>query len=393
MMTLRKLLSCVSMGLFCMPAVSMAASGDPAELERLLAKIRREPMIFVVATGGPIACGQACNEWIAGEGEFDQGAAQRFEQFLTHLDRRDLPIFFNSHGGLVNQAVLIGLTLRQNRMTAGVARTIPEGCRLGPSLDDACRRTMQSDSKQKGRLYFGGARCASACVYALVGASTRHVDAGATLRIHSGVGPEIGKTEDLLRRYLIQMGIDPALIDAAAKISSRSFRGLSRGDMERFGIETRGVYETPWLVSEAEQKLLLLKSITSPTGDKADAFLTRTIGLTCAPVIPGVRFIFRRELTSKEYRFLPTIQAKIGDSLIDLNAALSLNRDSVEKYADMSPKKVQAGIQTRNFLITESFNPSVIKKPDEVITLSAVGLSEHIGSLQSRCAPNTNQDQ
>jgi hypothetical protein len=246
----------------------------------------------------------------------------------------------------------------------------------------------------KARLYFGGARCASACVYALAGAATRHVDPGATLRIHSGVGPDIGKTEDLLRRYLIQMGLDPALVDAAAKISPRTFRGLSRGDMERFGIETRGVYETPWFASEAEQKMLLLKSITAPIGNKDDAFQTRTLGLTCAAVNPGIRLIFRSELTAKEYRFPPTIKARIGDSLIDLTAALNPNWDSIEKYVDLSPQKVQAGIQTGRFVITEAFNPSVLKKVNEVINVSTVGLSKHIGPLQSKCAtPDTDAGQ
>jgi hypothetical protein len=37
------------------------------------------------------------------------------------------PIFFNSDGGLVREAVQIGLILRENRMTAGVARTVAEG--------------------------------------------------------------------------------------------------------------------------------------------------------------------------------------------------------------------------------------------------------------------------
>jgi hypothetical protein len=77
------------------------------------------------------------------------------------LAKRDLPIFFNSDGGLVREAVQIGWILRENRMTAGVARTVPEGCHLGFPLDDACRRLMQSKREHKARLYFGGARCAS----------------------------------------------------------------------------------------------------------------------------------------------------------------------------------------------------------------------------------------
>src|SRR5262249_17767120 len=96
----------------------------------VLAKLRSEPMIFVVATGEPNACGRGCTEWIAAEGRFDKGAAQRFREFLAVLAKHDLPIFFNSDGGLVSEAVQIGLMLRENRMTAGVARTVPEGCHL-----------------------------------------------------------------------------------------------------------------------------------------------------------------------------------------------------------------------------------------------------------------------
>ena len=222
-----KFMRCVAAALCCIPVVAIAASDDPKELERQLAKVRSEPLIFVFVTGEPNACGRGCTEWIAGEGRFDEGAAQRFREFLAVLPKRDVPIFFNSDGGLVSQAVQIGLILRENRMTAGVARTVPEGCHLSFPLDDACRRLMQSKREHKARLYFGGARCGSACVYAMVGASTRHVDPGATLRIHSVVGGEIDKAENFLRRYVTIMGVDPALVDAAAKIPSRSFRGLS----------------------------------------------------------------------------------------------------------------------------------------------------------------------
>jgi hypothetical protein len=200
-----KFMRCVAAALCCLPAVSIAASEDPKDLERVLAKVRSDPMIFVVATGEPNACGRGCSEWIAAQGQFDEGAAQRFREFLAVSAKRDLPIFFHSDGGLVSQAVLIGVLLRENRMTAGVARTVPEGCRLGFPLDDGCRRLMQSKREHKARLYFGGARCGSACVYAIVGASTRHVDPGATLRIHSGLGPEIDKAENFLRRYVLGM--------------------------------------------------------------------------------------------------------------------------------------------------------------------------------------------
>jgi hypothetical protein len=135
----RKFMGYLAAALCCFPAVAIAASDNPKELERLLAKARSKPMIFVSATGEPNGCGRDCSEWIAAEGQFDDGAAQRFRDFLAGSGKHDLPIFFNSDGGLLREAVQIGVLLRENRMTAGVARTVPEGRSLGAPLDDACR--------------------------------------------------------------------------------------------------------------------------------------------------------------------------------------------------------------------------------------------------------------
>ena len=309
------------------------------------------------------------------------------------MAKRDLPILFNSDGGLVREAVQIGLILRKNRMTAGVARTVPEGCHLGFPLDDACRRLMQSKREHKARLYFGGARCGSACVYALIGASTRHVDPGATLRIHSSIGREIDKTDNSLRRYVVAMGVDPGLVDAAAKIRSRTFRGLSRGDMERFGIETRGVHETPWFAYQGPAgEFLLLKSITYPTGDTGDEYRTRTVGLACSPFRPSIRFMYHQELTAKESRTPPMIRAKIGDSLIDLTT-LNPQKDLVERSIDLEPRQLQSAIETGSFEITEMFDQSMIKKPSLVVRFSTLGLSANVVALESKCTSKSNPNQ
>jgi hypothetical protein len=382
----RRFMGCVVAALCCFPVASIAASDGPKELERVLAKIRSAPMMFVGATGEPNACGRGCTEWIAGEGEFDEGAAQRFREFLAALPKRDLPIFFNSDGGLVQQAVQIGLMLRENRMTAGVARTVPEGCRLGIPLDDACRRLLQSKREHKARMYFGGARCGSACVYATVGASTRHVDPAATLCIHSGLGGEVEKVENFLRRYAVSMGVDPALVDASARIPSRTFRGLSRGEMERFGIETGGVYETPWLAYHGPAgEFLLLKSATYPTRETGDEYRTRSIGLTCSPFRPSIRFMYRQELTAKESHTPRMIQGKIGDGLIDLST-LSPQKDFIEKSFDLEPRQLQSAIETGSFEVTEVLDQSMIKKPSLVARFSTLGLSENIVALESKCA-------
>jgi len=224
----------------------------------------------------------------------------------------------------------------------------------------------------------------------MVGASTRDLDPGATLRIHSGVGGEIDKTENSLRRYVMGLGVDPALVDAAAKIPSRTFRGLSRGEIERFGIETRGVYETPWFAYHGPAgEFLLLKSVTYPTGDTGDQYRTRTVGLACSPVPSSIRFMYHQELTAKESRTPPMIRAKIGDSLIDLTT-LNPQKDLVEKSFDLEPRQLQGAIETGSFEITEVFDQSMIKKPSLVARFSTLGLSANIVALESKCALKSN---
>ena len=206
------------------------------------------------------------------------------------------------------------------------------------------------------------------------------------------MGPEIDKTENSLRRYVIVMGVDSGLIDAAAKIPSRRFQGLSRGEIERFGIETRGVHETPWFASHGPGEFLLLKSVTLLTGDTADEYRTRIIGLACSPFHPSIRFMYQQELTAKESRTPPMIRAKIGDKLIDLTT-LNPQKNLAAKSFDLEPRQLQSAIEIGSFEITEMFDQSVIKKPSRVVRFSTLGLSANIVALESICASKSNPNQ
>jgi hypothetical protein len=189
------------------------------------------------------------------------------------------------------------------------------------------------------------------------------------------------------------MGVDPTLVDAAAKIPSRSFRGLSRGEMERFGIETRGVYETPWFAYQGPMgEFLVLKSVTYPIEDTRGAYRTSAVGLGCSPVQPSIRITYHQELAATESRSPPMIRAKIGDSLIDLTT-LNRQQDLVEKSFDVEPGQLQKAIETGSFEITEMFDQLWIKKPSLVVRFSTLGLSTNIVALESKCASKSNQNQ
>ena len=257
-------------------AVAAPAGKRAPDIEALL---RRQPMIFFVAKGSPNACGPGCSEWIAADGVIDPGAGQRLRELLGAMPGRNLPIFFNSQGGRALQALMLGGILREHRMTAGVGRTIPADCRHNSAIDDACLQLMQSRREHTARLVTGGAYCLSGCVYALVGGAVRQVARDTQLGIHSARVPAISGhspatsalyLEDihrLLKRYVIGMGIDPALFDAAAKVSADRVRYLSRDEIARFGIETRGFYETPWMpYKENAKRPVVVKSVTQGTG-------------------------------------------------------------------------------------------------------------------------------
>jgi len=157
----------------------------PADHNRVVRQIDTHPIVFFVAKGPADSCGAGCDRWIAAEGTLTPGTAQRFQDFLATSPRQSLPVFFQSRGGNVGEAFQIGRTLRKFRMTAGIGRTVTERCRVFSTKDEACQRLISSGGDVKARLNLGQGQCHSACVYAFIGASRRHVASGAMLGVHA----------------------------------------------------------------------------------------------------------------------------------------------------------------------------------------------------------------
>src|SRR3954467_11748623 len=86
------------------------------------------PMAFYVAKGAPDTCGKGCDSWIAVEGQVDSAAAPRFKKFLQRVGNRNLPLYFHSPGGNLDQALAMGAMLRERRAVARVARTVVREC-------------------------------------------------------------------------------------------------------------------------------------------------------------------------------------------------------------------------------------------------------------------------
>jgi len=292
------------------------------ELKALTAKLDRQPMIFFVAKGAPNACGPGCNEWIAAEGALDRHAGKRFNKFVEAMSRTDLPIFFNSMGGSISQAREIATVLRAKRMKAGVARTIPEGCRGEVASDQTCRRLIEAKSEPRSRLITKGAKCSSACGYAFAGASFRQVAADAQIYIHAAAWEseptawQKQRLDDGPKRFFAQMGIDPGLVDLINSVPFERIRPLTRAEMLRFGVETRAEFETRWLLdkeassSKFADRFSIRKSVTRPEGPASAEFRTTRISIGC-PDVWKIVLGYQRETLNNERSTATTI--RLGD--------------------------------------------------------------------------------
>ena len=370
-----------------------ASAGDAprARDQPIIAKLEQWPLIFFVANGGPDACGPGCNKWIAADGLIDLGAAQRFRAFLAQPDLRSLPVFFNSLGGSASQSIAIGLTLRQYRMTAAIGRTIPNSCHA--SMPAECRSIARSKPEQQAHLVTLGARCASGCVYALLGASARQVARYAELGIHSPryVGaskgweldapPSIDLVDDELRAYLVEMGGDPGLIDFAATVSPDRIHWMSQEEIERYHIETRGYYETPWTAHQLTGgRFAIAKSWTQNNAETHD-YYTTVIRLAC--LNPFTYVVSYRSELPFDPRGSTKVSMAAGANVLQLTR-LPTNSDGVVWSAFVARDAMRWTTTEPKIRISEVSGSNAFHEAE----LSTAGLAGALDHIQQRCDEN-----
>ncbi len=157
-------------------------------------------------------------------------------------------------------------------MTAGVARTIPQGCDATQLREKACDATKRSGRELASELSTTRTMCNSSCVYALIGASVREVAAGVGLGVHAIAiikidrygrrkpresGPmsfaDAEKLRTITRQvtdYVVSMGVSRALVDLAASIPHEKVHAVTRDEIAKFGIDRREFLESPWTMGQ-----------------------------------------------------------------------------------------------------------------------------------------------
>jgi hypothetical protein len=404
---------------FAATAVITASTGlAPAEPQRKDAppKDTMPPIVFYVAKGEADACGVGCREWIAAEGTIDEQAPARLRGLLNRLGQRKLPIYFHSPGGLVAGGLGIGRLLRERRMTAGVARTIPRGCDPLQQQEAACDALKRGDRELLADLRTARTLCNSACVYALIGASVREVGAGARIGVHEIAHrrydergqpvpidrktlsaeqlKQLKAQEVRLATYIAEMGIDKALFEAAAQITHERIRYLSLDEIARFGIDRREFHESRWMVDEGPPgPLAVLKFVVEAKGgDKTNGkerqYRTTLIRLSCGrPGEIGVEY--GRELASVDRPASIAVTSRSDGFVLaprKSKPVLGYNDVQIEdRFARVPMAFFEDAAAGDVIEIRQAPDLAMPDKVSSLTRLSTRGLSEAIRVLGQRC--------
>lgn len=229
-----------------------------------------QQLTIYAAKGPPDSCGPGCDRWIAIEGKIEPGSAARVERFFR--DRKDnrRPIYFNSLGGELRDALSIGRLLRSRKAIGRVGRTFVDAC-PGTQTDDACALIKTVRDEVVGSVTTRDAVCGSACKLLLFGAVTREVAPDAAVAVH---GPKVWmefrvninekRREEAIDKarneglrlataYVEEMGVSREIMTLAASISHESHHFLTRQELYRFRIDTRDFVEAPWTLDRTKR--------------------------------------------------------------------------------------------------------------------------------------------
>ena len=361
------------------------------------------PMVFYVVKGAPDACGPGCDSWIAAEGQIDVAAAARFRKFLRKVRDRNLPIYFSSPGGNLEQATAMGAMLRERPTIARVARTVVKDCGFEAQNGDVCLKLKQSGRVLHGDLWTRGANCNSACPYLILGATTREIAPDAVLGVHSprvvvwfrGSGAptpqmRVAATERgmqsadrMLRSYVARMGADAGLLDLASTIKFEDMHVLTREEVARFGIDRREAAETPWVFEGGRSNMVRKAVVQKSEGD--NAYRMSQLRLFCFNTEQFELNFQRPAVTSS---ILPTVSISNGGSILQHFRLPPGKTPGFEVWAlRMTRASLQALANEPQFEVTETSQAQDGRRRARKAKFSSEGLTGALDRLLASCPP------
>jgi hypothetical protein len=370
------------------------------------ASTMKTPMVFYLAKGEPDACGLGCSAWIAADGEIDADASQRFRAFLKRQSGPKRPIYFQSPGGSVTAALAIGRMLRERGLTAGVARTVPEGCPPGFVREEGCEAIKRSGRELKAALSSVSASCSSACVYTLVGASSREVAPQALLGVHAStintnkipkgvripsklISQSRAEGNRRIARYLAEMGMQRALLDAAEKYPHETIHYLTREEIVQFGIDPRRHLESQWAINDSTGKVRLTKMFAEMEPGDAH-FQIVFLGVQCG-VANLFSFQYTRRIDPGEEPNPKPLKISAASVAFNLTSTSLVNGKEPNsrfdvRYGSVPFKSLQGVAADDHIQIAEVPKDEQQAASSRAVTISTLGLNQGLTTLTQRCS-------
>jgi hypothetical protein len=358
------------------------------------------PMVFYVVKGAADACGRGCDSWIAAEGQIDAGAAPRFRKFLARIRDRNLPMYFSSPGGNLDQALAMGAMLRERPVVARVARTVVRECGFEAQNGDVCLKLKQSGRELHGDLWTRGAMCNSACPYLILGATSREIAPDAVLGVHSpkvvvrfsGGAPTqqmrsaatargLERADRILMHYIIKMGVEPALLVVAGATRFEDMHVLSREEIVRFGIDRREFVETPWTFENNGRSMVRKTVVQKDDADKS--FRLSQWRLYCSNT-EQFELAYQRQAAANS--FFPTVSISDGGPKPLYLSPASSKPVGFDLWGlRMTRTSVQSLIALPQLDFTETSQATDGRGLARSVTFSSEGLASALASLLPTC--------
>jgi hypothetical protein len=360
-------------------------------------------MTFYVVKGRPDACGRGCDRWIAAEGTIDAGAASRFRKFLRQIRDRNLPIYFSSPGGNLDQALAMGTVLRETSAVARVARSVTRECGFEAQDSDVCLKLKASGRELHGDLFTRAAICASACPYLILGAAVREIAPDAVLGVHSPKvvtffrsgtpTPEaraaatkqgLDRAERLLASYIARMGGDLGLLRLADTVKYEDMHMLTRDEIARFGIDRREHVETPWLFEVGSRSMV--QKIVAEKNEANEPFRLIAWRLTCFD-LNRFGLEFRRPVKARSV--FASVRISLGIAKPLFLASIPLKSQGFEFWGTQFRKATLLSLSDSPHLeFTEATQGPGGTGPSRTSRISNDGLSAALDSLLATCSPS-----
>jgi hypothetical protein len=224
----------------------------------------------------------------------------------------------------------------------------------------------------------------------------RHVPADARVGIHASAptavssrpgAPTDEQLHDNRKRYILEMGANPGLQDAAIKTPPPGVYVLSREELVRYRVVTGAPYESDWMQYQEPRGLkrgYMLKAFTEARGASGTEFRTTNLRLACAEIRPGTSIEYQREAASNETDVSTVVRIAVGSDVNMLQRTTPMRGD--DRYQALADRQfIQKALAAGAIVVTETFSPRNSRPWSRQIRLSTGGLEQALRTPLKNC--------